>query len=746
MAKPKTWTVMVYMAAGDTPDLDNHAVRDLREMERATTRRGVNVVVQINRDWPDLPQRYRVTKGQSVLDATKVRSSNTGEGATLLEFLSWALKQHRADQYFLVLWGHAFGLGFGRDHQDPLTLVELKRTLEGFRRKRRGKPLELLGANACAMSYAEAAFELRKSVRYLVASQVAVPFAGWPYESILRSIQGTSAAQAVGEIVVNSYVNSFTASSVGDPVAMSLLNLGNADPLRPKLRAMASAISKAMAQGGISASDRLTQLRAAFLATAVGDVRPLIDLSDLCDELDDLCEDYRPLTDPASRSRASLPRPLKALQNAAVQLRSLVKPAVEQVGLLPPVSAVRGAPTNTGTNLVVLHKRHSELEGLHGLGIFAPFVTDEEALKRLGLGEENLQRRARRSVDGGRALYKKLDLMSRNPWETLVYDNLRQELPIEIEEVLGGTGATNRADKSAILQMLVSVDAVFNRLDRTVASATARTRQLLAPAGYAVRGATAGLAPVSLSHFDKLQLLDRTTLSSEPAPLFFAPKPAAPSPANPAVADALDALHRVEKVLADIERAVRGTLTHGTFGLGPGATGFGFREGKPQLGEGKPQLGEGKPQLGEGKPQLGEGKPRLGDEGKPRLGVPSSVVSQLGTSALAVAELFQQVGDSLGLLEAAVGSLESTTARALTGGLQAGQPSSSSANTALAAREIERAARILADASADARRAVRRVLADPLYGVGLGPGGVRADDRRELARIGGFNSRALVLL
>ena len=31
------------------------------------------------------------------------------------------------------------------------------------------------------MSYAEAAFELRESADFLVASQISMPFAGWPY-------------------------------------------------------------------------------------------------------------------------------------------------------------------------------------------------------------------------------------------------------------------------------------------------------------------------------------------------------------------------------------------------------------------------------------------------------------------------------------------------------------------------------------------------------------------------------------
>src|SRR5687767_12919214 len=158
--EPRKWTVIVYMAAQDSAELDEHAVRDLREMERVGSSETVKVVVQINRPWPGRPQRYKVLQGKSELDDKAIVHTEMGKPEALEEFLSWALDWYPADHYFLVLWGHAYGLGFGRDHDDPLTLRELTDALSAFRDKRAkkqsGNPaLDLLGANACAMSYAE---------------------------------------------------------------------------------------------------------------------------------------------------------------------------------------------------------------------------------------------------------------------------------------------------------------------------------------------------------------------------------------------------------------------------------------------------------------------------------------------------------------------------------------------------------------------------------------------------------------
>ena len=59
---------MVYMAAGDSHQLDTVAVRDLKEMELGCKKNpNVNVVVQINRHWPNAAQQYEITETGSRL-------------------------------------------------------------------------------------------------------------------------------------------------------------------------------------------------------------------------------------------------------------------------------------------------------------------------------------------------------------------------------------------------------------------------------------------------------------------------------------------------------------------------------------------------------------------------------------------------------------------------------------------------------------------------------------------------------
>ena len=96
-----------------------------------------HVVVQINRAWPAAPSATRSRRPKSELRPFDImpEDSNMGDGETLTRFLTWAAETFHAENYCLVLWGHAFGLGFGRDHNDGLTLTRVARCARAFSRE-----------------------------------------------------------------------------------------------------------------------------------------------------------------------------------------------------------------------------------------------------------------------------------------------------------------------------------------------------------------------------------------------------------------------------------------------------------------------------------------------------------------------------------------------------------------------------------------------------------------------------------
>ena len=769
----RKWTVMVYMAAGNDSRLDAVAVQDLREMERGANS-NVHIAVQINRAWPDTPQRYEVRKseddpkrGESALVDLDEAGADMGEGATLSRFVKWAAKIFPAEHYFLILWGHAYGLGFGRDHNDGLRLKELKGALEDFRQERlklaksdaeapKGR-LELLGANSCAMSYVEAAYELRKAAHYMVASQISVPFAGWPYESILRRIADTTEPEDLGRLVADTYVGHFNALARGERVTMSLLNLEGLDGWKSLIQQLAEAIEKETLSGtGNLDSARLAYVRDTFVGAAAGDVRPLIDLYDLCD---DFCD------------------------ADSVELRTVADDIKER-----------------HKSLVIHHQRHPDLDDLNGIGIFAPFVTDDNDLKRLELEDPARETGGKGEVPkrkAGREEYKALDLFNpaaqRVTWPSLVYDELRQEISPEIIMSMAEIGATKRADRADLTQIMLGIHSAFNKLDRVLAEAKTRVADKLRaaasnkelPPDPGENGATRSFGPPCLrliQPFDlrtKVAILEQLKAFKELAsamatsagvtdlagagvagpPAGWNPTPGSspaigtPHPRGPFggqnvkhVNTVVDFFAKVERAVAEVERATKRGLTHAKFGLGPlnpnqfniedPKSGYGIEDPKSGYGIEDPKSGYGieDPKSGYGDPSNGNGLFSSAAGGDLRVDV----------AFIRVTELFRQVGQSLQGLEAATLEVENA-ARATLVNAQT-QDMSDSDLLLAAAEEIGRGFRVLEDASTNARRTVQRVLAHPVFGVGPGGGDIGLEERQALAAAGGLDRRNLRLL
>jgi Clostripain family len=757
----RKWTVMVYMAADKNAELDAVAVQDLREMESGAND-DAHVVVQINRAWPDSFQRYEIRpsnkdpgRKHGVLIESDDDTTNMGAKKTLEDFLTWATKMFPAENYFLVLWGHAYGLGFGRDHGDELTLRELRDALGTFQRERNvaiqqveggqkysgqsdGR-LELLGTNACAMSYLEAAWELRASARYLVASQISVPFAGWPYESILRRVDNSTDPEQLGRLVIDLYVGHYNSLIRGERVAMSLLKLQNLEAQskgKPNLKELIGQFAdeiraEAFANGKVGAKGR-GPVRDTFIGAAAGDVRPLIDLHDLC-------EDFG--------TAESL-----NLQEVAKKIRSSL-------------------------DTVIVHRdQHPDLEDLKGIGIFAPFVTDEADLKRLQLLEDrdNANGNGNRSRDfkemTGQKEYESLSIFEglTGAWPRLVYDDLRQEISPELLDCIAGIDATDRVDRGSLAQIVLGIDSAFNKLDRVLSAARTHVDECLRPSnGTAKRkvGKSAVAAngrarkfglpwlkliqPVDIER--QLQVLrQHAELKKLRNGSGAAKKATALADGDPALLNSVvDFFTKVENAIGEVERAARRGLTHPTLGLGPSSPGRLGPDVPPKAGHGPdvpPKAGHGPdvpPKAGHGPdvpPKAGHGETSF----EPSFNGTLTGDLRVDLALARVNELFQQVGQALKVLEQATLEVE-TTARTVLASAEAEGLTKQEMMDA-AAEEIVRSFRILEDASANSRRTVRRVLGHPLYGLGPGSIGIGLEERQALAVSGGLDRRNLRLL
>ena len=73
--------------------------------------------------------------------------------------------------------------------RDFLDNLELKRVLEQVKANA-GRPIDVLGFDACLMSMIEIGYELRDLAGHVVGSEQTEPGNGWPYDRVLRALAG----------------------------------------------------------------------------------------------------------------------------------------------------------------------------------------------------------------------------------------------------------------------------------------------------------------------------------------------------------------------------------------------------------------------------------------------------------------------------------------------------------------------------------------------------------------------------
>ncbi len=210
-----SWTFMVYMAGFN--NLSSAATEDLDEMRVVGSTDDVNIAVFVKR-LDKAAERIIVRKAGEGETSEEIGEADSGNPQTLLDFVRWAAKTAPAERYALVVWNHGGGwrvtdldqiyavvrsrggggevttreLGVRAGQQigrslfstsiekvldlpnagareiacddgtgHSLDTIELRNVLEKAVEEL-GRPLDLLGMDACLMSTLEVAFEAQE--------------------------------------------------------------------------------------------------------------------------------------------------------------------------------------------------------------------------------------------------------------------------------------------------------------------------------------------------------------------------------------------------------------------------------------------------------------------------------------------------------------------------------------------------------------------------------------------------------
>jgi hypothetical protein len=310
-----SWTWMIYLAThNNAAGVGAESVALMRGsivgLPAAPEGGAVRVLVQ--QATPERTTRHIL--GASPEIAADLGQIDSGAPESLLEFVRWATQTAPAKRYALVLWSHGSGwspsemvqvaqsapapvpvtegelkqrgasdtagqvfftsslrellgqptpgeraIAFDDGSGHSLDAIELGRVVAQAAREL-GRPLDLVGMNACQMSSVEVAYQLRGSAEVYVASEEDMPVHGWPYNEIFARLAAEPAMDAatLGKLVVERYCGFFRANPLpwgqgGLPAGVTLSAI-RLDGI-PRLASAAQALATTLRDQIASASD-----------------------------------------------------------------------------------------------------------------------------------------------------------------------------------------------------------------------------------------------------------------------------------------------------------------------------------------------------------------------------------------------------------------------------------------------------------------------------------------------------------
>ncbi|MFM7107966.1 MAG: clostripain-related cysteine peptidase [Planctomycetaceae bacterium] len=233
---PGSWTILVYMTG---ENLNSYARADINEMEKALAGMPAGVRFVVSWDQPKLgvgtayatgggTQAAWRTYGRSVLtaDTTSTIAStfdlspgerNTGDPATLVDFVTWGIAQAPADHYVLQMWGHGGGLdGSQFDSEsggDALTIPEMAAALGAP-----GVPaFDVVSYDNCLMAMAEIGAAIApKPGGVYVASEEVINGPGQDYTTAFSALKVADPGQVTAAQVAAGMVTSYGTQYLND--------------------------------------------------------------------------------------------------------------------------------------------------------------------------------------------------------------------------------------------------------------------------------------------------------------------------------------------------------------------------------------------------------------------------------------------------------------------------------------------------------------------------------------------------
>jgi len=282
---PVEWLFLVYHDADC--NLEEPMMRDLEEMLAVGSGKDVTILALVDRhpnsespysgaavggikDWSST-KLVGVEKGRLV-ELADLGEKDMGDAATLSTFVTDAVKRAPAKHVALVLGDHGAAwpgiCSDETDHENILTLAKLETALEAST-KALGRPLDLVGFDACLMANLEVASALAPFAHVMVASEELEPGSGWDYTPVLMALEKTPTmgAAELGALIADHFQASFTRpeadedSDVGVTITLSVTDLTKVEAVAKAAHELGHVAAAHLAKGGRDGFIRLARAR-----------------------------------------------------------------------------------------------------------------------------------------------------------------------------------------------------------------------------------------------------------------------------------------------------------------------------------------------------------------------------------------------------------------------------------------------------------------------------------------------------
>ena len=256
------FTLLVYMCGAD---LQYDACIDMAEMGMAENGDNVNIVILAGgaEEWEfdelDGYTRNLVTLRDGDFESiTDWGWASMGSEESLLEFLTYGLKNYPARKTAVVLWDHGAGSEGGvcfddtTMEQDGLTLVEINNVLYDLDEALGGFHIDVFGCDACMMASYEMAVMLScYDIDYFVASEELEPGTGWYYTPWLEEIQRNRNmdTEALCRLILDSYIQGSLEEDPDSYLTLSAVNLNKIQPLQEAMENMGVTLKSGLDNG-----------------------------------------------------------------------------------------------------------------------------------------------------------------------------------------------------------------------------------------------------------------------------------------------------------------------------------------------------------------------------------------------------------------------------------------------------------------------------------------------------------------